>query len=329
MPIKMRKIFIVFFIVSLIFHNNSQLFCQSRQKTTAKEYIEKYKDFAIKEMKKHNIPASITIAQGMLESGMGKSKLAVKANNHFGIKCHKDWKGKTYRKDDEKRRECFRKYNSAKESFKDHSIFLSQRNRYKFLFNYKISDYKSWARGLRKAGYSTNYRYPKLLIAIIEEHELYKFDNKRQKTNRSKEQTRKDESYLTKSNFSINSKFKFISVNSNNRKIYKNNNVKLIVAEQGDTYKKIADEFNVYTYHIYKYNDLKKTKKITPGQTIYIQAKKKKSDIKSHKVKPNETMYTISQLYGIKLKKLYSHNNILSGTKIKEGQILWLDRAKK
>lgn len=325
----MRKNFIVFFIVSLIFNYNSQLFCQTRQKTTAKEYIEKYKGMAIKEMRNHNIPASITIAQGMLESGMGKSKLAVKANNHFGIKCHKDWNGKTFRKNDDRRRECFRKYNSVKESFKDHSIFLGQRNRYKFLFNYKISDYKSWAHGLKKAGYSTNPRYPKLLIAIIEEHELYKFDNKRQKTNKSKEQTIKNKSYLTESNLSISSKFKFVSVNSNNRKIYKNNNVKLIIAEQGDTYKKIADEFKIYTYQIFKYNELKKTKKITSGQIIYLQTKKKKSNIKSHKVKTNESMYTISQLYGIKLKKLYGHNNIIPGTKIKEGQILMLDGRKK
>ncbi len=320
----MRKIFIFVFIVSLISFNNSQLFSQSGKKTTAKEYIEKYKDIAIKEMKKHSIPASITIAQGMLESGFGNSKLAKKANNHFGIKCHKDWKGKTYRKDDEKRRECFRKYYSAKESFKDHSIFLSQRNRYKFLFNYKISDYKSWARGLKKAGYSTNPRYHRLLIAIIEEHELYKFDNRRQKKYSLKEKTIKTDSYLAKSSLSKETKFELTSVNSNNRKIYKNNKVKLIIAEQGDTYKKIADEFNVYTYQIYKYNDLKKTKKITRGQIIYIQAKKNNSDIKSHKVKPNETMYTISQFYGIKLKKLYKHNNIIPGTKVKEGQTLML-----
>ncbi|MBI9037370.1 MAG: glucosaminidase domain-containing protein [Bacteroidales bacterium] len=319
----MKKKFIVLIIFFLIFNNYSQLFAQSRHKTTAKEYIEKYKDIAIKEMKKHNIPASITIAQGMLESGLGQSKLATKANNHFGIKCHKDWNGKTFRKNDDKRRECFRKYNSVEESFSDHSIFLSQRNRYKFLFNYEISDYKSWARGLRKAGYSTNSRYPKLLIAIIEEHELHKFDSKRHKNTKSKKQKSK---YLSNSNFSKETKFEFVSINSNNRKIYKNNNVKLIIAEQSDTYKKIADEFNIYTYQLYKYNDLKKTKKITPGQIIYVQSKKKKCDIKSHQVKQNETMYTISQFYGIKLNKLYAHNNMIYGEKIKEGQILLLDK---
>ncbi len=321
----MKKKFIALIIVFLIFNNYSQLFCQIRPKTTAKEYIEKYKNIAIKEMKKHNIPASITIAQGMLESGLGKSKLATKANNHFGIKCHKDWNGKTFRKNDDKRRECFRKYNSVEESFKDHSYFLSQRSRYKFLFSYKISDYKSWARGLRKAGYSTNPRYPKLLIAIIEEHELHKFDSKRHKNTKSKDQKNK---YFSRSDFSKVTKFEFVSINRNNRKIYKNNGVKLIIAEHGDSYKKISNEFNIYTYQIFKYNDLKKTKKINPGQIIYLQSKKKKNKINSHKVKANDTMYTISQLYGIKLKKLYSHNNIISGTKIKEGQVLLLDRSK-
>ena len=321
----MKKKFIALIIVFLIFNNYSQLFCQTGQKTTAKEYIEKYKNIAIKEMKKHNIPASITIAQGMLESGLGKSKLATKANNHFGIKCHKDWNGKTFRKNDDKRRECFRKYNSVEESFKDHSYFLSQRSRYKFLFSYKISDYKSWARGLRKAGYSTNPRYPKLLIAIIEEHELHKFDSKRHKNTKSKDQKNK---YFSRSDFSKVTKFEFVSINRNNRKIYKNNGVKLIIAEHGDSYKKISNEFNIYTYQIFKYNDLKKTKKINPGQIIYLQSKKKKNKINSHKVKANDTMYTISQLYGIKLKKLYSHNNIISGTKIKEGQVLLLDRSK-
>jgi len=321
----MKKKFIVLIIFFLIFNNYSQLFAQSRHKTTAKEYIEKYKDIAIKEMKKHNIPASITIAQGMLESGLGQSKLATKANNHFGIKCHKDWNGKTFRKNDDKRRECFRKYNSVAESFRDHSIFLSQRNRYKFLFSYETSDYKSWARGLRKAGYSTNPRYPKLLITIIEEHELHKFDSKRHKNTKSKKQKSK---YLSRSDFSIATKFEFVSINSNNRKIYKNNGVKLIIADHGDSYKIIANEFNIYTYQIFKYNDLRKTKKITPGQIVYLQSKKKKNKIKSHRVKVNDTMYTISQLYGIKLKKLYAHNNMVSGEKIKEGQILLLDRTK-
>ncbi len=146
------------------------------QQLTREQYIYKYKDIAIQQMKKYKIPASITLAQGCLESGDGNSALARKANNHFGIKCHDGWNGKTYRKTDNRRRECFRKYNNPDESYVDHSKFLTERSRYNSLFDLKITDYKSWAHGLKAAGYATNPKYAKLLIDIIEEYHLYKYD---------------------------------------------------------------------------------------------------------------------------------------------------------
>jgi hypothetical protein len=148
------------------------------QNLTREQYIKKYKDIAIRQMYRHNIPASIILAQACLESSDGNSTLAKKANNHFGIKCHDGWKGKKIRQDDDARRECFRKYKNAEDSFTDHSNFLCSRTRYASLFDLPLTDYKAWAHGLKAAGYATNPKYAQLLINIIEEHELYKYDSK-------------------------------------------------------------------------------------------------------------------------------------------------------
>ena len=140
------------------------------------EYIDTFSETAQLEMKTYGIPASITLAQGLLESGYGKGELAMKTNNHFGIKCHKGWQGDYDFHDDDEKGECFRKYNHPMFSFRDHSIFLTTRSRYAFLFNYRNTDYKKWAHGLRKAGYATDKRYPQKLIYLIEKHQLYKYD---------------------------------------------------------------------------------------------------------------------------------------------------------
>lgn len=150
-------------------------------------YIKKYRRLAIKEMKKYKIPASITLAQGILESGNGKSRLAKKARNHFGIKCTPDWDGRSIRMDDDKKDECFRKYRKAEHSYRDHSEFIATRNRYKFLFEYDRKDYKSWAQGLKEAGYATNPKYDQLLINLIEKYELHKYDKRGAKREIKKE----------------------------------------------------------------------------------------------------------------------------------------------
>ena len=139
-------------------------------------YILKYSSVAVDEMERYGIPASITLAQGILESGNGESRLAIEGNNHFGIKCHSSWNGKTIIEDDDEKGECFRKYSEVADSYRDHSLFLSERGRYSFLFAYKKSDYKKWAKGLKKAGYATNPKYPSLLIKLIEKYELYNYD---------------------------------------------------------------------------------------------------------------------------------------------------------
>jgi flagellum-specific peptidoglycan hydrolase FlgJ len=146
------------------------------KKSVTEIYIETYRDVAKKQMERHGIPASITLAQGILESGSGKGELTMKSNNHFGIKCHKGWKGQRVYHDDDKDQECFRKYANPAYSFTDHSLFLTGRSRYAFLFKFPKDDYKAWAKGLKKAGYATDKKYPRKLIALIERYELYKYD---------------------------------------------------------------------------------------------------------------------------------------------------------
>ena len=165
--------------------NNSQKFVTLRIKSIP-EYIEIFAEVAQLEMKAYGIPASITLAQGLLESGYGQGELAMKTNNHFGIKCHKGWQGDYDFHDDDEKGECFRKYNHPMSSFRDHSIFLTTRSRYAFLFNYRSTDYKKWAHGLRKAGYATDKRYPQKLIYLIEKHQLHKYDNKNSKVRKVK-----------------------------------------------------------------------------------------------------------------------------------------------
>ena len=140
------------------------------------DYVKYYSSIAMDEMIQFSIPASITLAQGILESGAGKGRWAVEANNHFGIKCH-DWNGKKIYHDDDEKQECFRKYDNPEYSYRDHSLFLANRKRYSFLFDLKKDDYKQWAKGLKKAGYATDPKYPKKLIDLIERYELYKYDN--------------------------------------------------------------------------------------------------------------------------------------------------------
>ncbi len=297
---------------------SSSLIGQTR--ITTEEYITVYKDIAIKKQKEYKIPASITLAQGILESGSGNSTLARKANNHFGIKCHKGWDGKTFHIDDDEEDECFRKYKKAEDSYRDHSKFLTQRGRYSFLFEYKITDYKSWAYGLKKAGYATNPKYPQLLIKIIEKYNLQQYDKGRT-TRTNKKQVEKGIS----SAISI-SEFKHVDTWPSGRKIYENNGKKLIFIKKGDTYWGLAEEFEIYSWQVRKYNDLKKDNTLQIGEIIYLERKKRKADkdFKFHTVKHGESMHSISQDFGIRLKRLYIINNLPQGIQVEVGTKLKL-----
>ncbi len=319
------------FLLFFIFNN------LNAQKTTPKnnyeQYIENFKSIAIKKMQEYRIPASITLAQGLLESGSGKSDLAVNANNHFGIKCHKEWTGMTYTMDDDEKGECFRKYASAEESFNDHSQFLTTRPRYANLFKLDILDYKGWAHGLKSAGYATNPRYAEMLIKIIEEHQLFLFDSgyEPQKSdliadtgpglpNDSKIET--DSPVLPKKNY------EYVEVTAGNRSIYVNNGVRLIYARKGDKAMTIADDVGVHTFQILQYNELGRDEKIKEGSIIYIEPKKSKNNTQYHIVAEGETMRDIAQLYAIKLKVLYKRNDIKTGHEPTVGTKVLLSKVK-
>lgn len=274
----------------------------SQKRQTRKEYINRYKNVAIKEMKRSGVPASITLAQGILESGDGNSTLAVDGNNHFGIKCHKDWNGKTIRHDDDKRNECFRKYKTADESFRDHSDFLTKHSRYAFLFEYKLTDYKSWARGLKKAGYATHSKYDKLLIGIIEDNNLNKYVDKNYKFD---DDIVVEEHVVADANDDN-------TINPFGNNIKTDNRINYVVAKEGDTFITIAERCEVRPWQLYKYNELPSGAEIIPGQRLYIQPKRRKAAVGNnyHTIKPGENMYIISQKYGIKLKHLYRLNNL-------------------
>jgi len=283
-------------------------------KTTPEQYIAQYKDAAIEEMKKSGVPASITLAQGMLESAYGNSRLARKARNHFGIKCHSDWSGPSIRKDDDAKNECFRKYKNVSESFRDHSKFLRGKSRYAFLFNYKITDYKSWAKGLKKAGYATNPKYPKLLIDLIERYNLDQYDN-----GKGRKKTKKKEKNITKKDSEQDIK----EVQIKTRVRVSDNFVKYIVVRQGDDLKSIERETGVRVRRILKYNERNK-KRLHSGEVIYLQPKKKSCRTKYHKVKRGETLYGISQKFAVTMKSIRKRNRMGEKDTIRPGQKLKL-----
>ncbi len=288
---------------------------------TAEEYIAKYKDGAIAQMKKYKVPASITLAQALLESGNGNSELAVKAKNHFGIKCHSSWTGPTFIKDDDKKDECFRKYSSVYDSYRDHSKFLANQKRYAPLFELKITDYKGWAKGLKKAGYATNPKYPALLINLIERYELYQYDGK-YKAKKKDNTVKQDKQPIKKENKPV------VKAKSNKHKILRLGTLKYIIIKKGDTFYSIAKETDKDLWQLYKYNDMKEGDILTPGKKLFLQPKRNKAKVPYHKVKEGETMKSISQHYGIKLKALYKKNNMQPGSEPTLGQQLYLRKYK-
>ena len=281
----------VYCLVLVCFMTALSAFGQEKQ--TREQYIEKYKNLAIKEMHRAGVPASITMAQGILESSNGNSRLSRKGNNHFGIKCKSTWKGKTMRANDDAPNECFRAYDSPEESYRDHSDFLRNNWRYHELFDLDITNYKGWARGLRKAGYATNQSYHTMLINLVEKHELYKLD--------------------------IMSAEPLITI-----PVVLQNEVPIVYAEKDETIESIADENELTNRQIYKYNDLKDGQKIGEGDIVYLKPKRRRGSQKFHTVKSNESMYQISQQYGIKLKHLYRRNRLEIGAEPIQGSQIYM-----
>ena len=256
------------------------------------DYINRYKDVAIQEMQRYGIPASITLAQGLLESGAGQSELCRKGNNHFGIKCH-EWSGRTIYHDDDESQECFRAYNSALESFEDHSRFLAEKPRYKRLFSLSRTDYKGWARGLKECGYATNPQYANSLIGIIETYQLHQYDRAAGRHHHT--------------GGVAGSVVNEHPIHAYNKNFY-------LYARSGDTFKSLAAETGVSARRLARYNELDRKHQLSEGEVIYLEKKQTRAlkDFKNrpHVVRAGDSMHSIAQMYGIRLKSLYQKNGL-------------------
>ncbi len=272
---------------------------------TRSAYIEKYAKIAIREMRRSGIPASITLAQGILESGNGNSRLAKKGNNHFGIKCHENWTGKTIYADDDLQDECFRAYNRVRKSFRDHSLFIASRSRYDNLFILDPRDFKSWAKGLQDAGYATNKDYRSRLINIIENEELFKYDR-------------------------VINNLKTKSKKYNGRLSMSPNGPCYVVLNIDESIESFAIENGLSTEKLLRFNDFTYCTEIKEGDRVFIQKKaksfsRKLREFSTHRLKEGQDAHLISQLYSIQLRSLYKINDWSVGYRPKVGDLIKLE----
>ncbi|MCA1757789.1 MAG: glucosaminidase domain-containing protein [Bacteroidales bacterium] len=315
-------------------------------------YLEQYASIAVDEMRRTGVPASITLAQGIIESDHGRSRLARQANNHFGIKCHSNWRGGTIYHNDDRRGECFRRYRRAEDSFRDHSDFLVSGSRYAFLFRLDQADYRGWARGLKEAGYATNPRYASMLIDKIEEMALYEYDhyalNRRASAGLPgisdiRGDTGYNERYIddrrvndTYSDSNINNRresgeFTAVpSLRGPENRVKVNNRINYIIAGEGDTYESVTAEFNLRKWELERYNEFHDTTSVIPGMILYLQPKRARAEVGNdfHTIGPDENLYIVSQKYGVKMDALRKRNSIPDGMEPPAGTELWLRREK-
>ncbi|MGB4205658.1 MAG: glucosaminidase domain-containing protein [Bacteroidales bacterium] len=315
----MLKVIKGFLSILLILVFNT-LYAQDTYKYISREeYIKMYKPLVMEKMRQFKIPASIAMAQAMIESGNGNSELARYSNNHFGIKCH-EWTGETFNWDDDKKQECFRKYSSVEESFYDHSLFLTSRPRYSSLFELDITDYKGWAFGLQKAGYATNPQYPQLLIKMIEENHLYEIDEEvlhgavvAQAFESTTEVPENEPVVYTE-----------VGPGPSHRSLLLLNRRLFVFSRADDTYFKIANDFNIPMTRLCHFNDVEPGSELTQGKPVFIEAKRRRSKTDVHYAQTGETMHDIAQNHGIRLKNLYRMNNMIQGEEPRAGQKLRL-----
>ena len=286
------------------------LFAQSKQSVQWR-YIENYKDMAIDQMRRYRIPASITLAQGLCESGAGRSRLATEAHNHFGIKVGSSWTGPYIVMADDRPDDRFRKYRTDDESYEDHSRFLTNNQRYRALFNLKLTDYKGWAHGLKKAGYATNPRYAEMLIGIIELYNLQQFDSYTKGRYHARSKNTEEESEFFARHI-----------------VYKINKNYMIIAVSGDTWESVARETGVSARKLRKYNERPKGSLLQAGDIVYLERKSKKADKAykgvPHQVQAGESLYDIAQRYGIRLSSLYRLNALPADYVPQVGDLIWL-----
>lgn len=304
---------------------------QAQVRQTREEYINKYKKIAVAHMERYGIPASITMAQGILESDCGNSWLSQASNNHFGIKCKRNWTGDVVYYDDDEKGECFRSYPSVEASYQDHAEFLDSQPRYDSLFSYAPNDYKSWARGLKAAGYATALDYAQRLIRIIEESKLYLLDREDGLTiterkpdtspttgSRAKATSIKPQRSLGR----VDPDDYRVTVNAHKGyNVYRTNGVNYILAHDGDTFEKISRDFRISARNLRKFNDVSKNAQPVANEVIYIGRKKKRWDgnVLLHTVREGETLWSLGQSYGIRTKSLARLNKLKEGDALTPG----------
>lgn len=302
----MNKIAIIF----LFSISSMASWAQMRWNQTYQLYINQYKDLAIREMLQYRIPASITLAQAVFESGAGRSRLARLGNNHFGIKCH-DWTGRTIAEDDDALGECFRAYDHPLQSFEDHSKFLVNSSRYRRLFSLSMQDYRGWAHGLKACGYATNPRYAYKLIELIELYKLYVYDSARSYDHAMVE--------YSGNQTVVNQAKPLHPIAIFNKNYY-------IRARRGDTFKLIGEEIGVSYKKIAKYNERDKDDALTEGEIIFLKKKRKRAPKafknRPHVVKNGESLYIIAQIYGMRLSCLYKLNDFTPDHTIHVGDVV-------
>ncbi len=288
--------------------------------TDRQKYIEQWSRVAQNQMIEHGIPASITLAQGILESGSGSSMLSKQANNHFGIKCH-GWDGPGVYKDDDKKNECFRKYKSAEESFEDHSEFL-KKARYAALYELDITDYKSWAKGLKKAGYATDPQYAQRLIKIIEENDLHVYDmvtSREAVIMRPKAEPRFNEKGRANTNTA-----EIIDLTEERNVMDHPNGIRFTKARDGEDLESVARSLDMAPWQIKRYNDLSSNYIFKGGETIFLQPKRNKAKSDYHLALDGETIRLISQRYGVKMTRLEQYNGLSADGPLQKGQKILL-----
>ena len=306
-------------------------FLVQAQRITPEEYIQTYKDIAIREMKTHKIPASITLAQGLLESGAGNSALAREAKNHFGIKCHKGWEGDTYYMDDDEKNECFRKYDDVEQSFRDHSEFLCGRSRYAALFDLDITDYEGWAKGLKAAGYATNPKYAQLLIDRIKLYDLTQYDQIAlgllAESDVEPIDPEADEYFELAFSPQDKSIFPLADMTPEGRFIYENNGVRFVYAKEGETPESMAKTFGIKFKRFCEYNCLKHPEEVVfhSGDVVYLEKLRNKNwKAKKYTVQEGETLRDVALRFAVKPEKILRKNGLKEGEKLHKGQELWL-----
>lgn len=305
---------------------------QAQQDADILQYINQYKELAIHEMQRSGVPASITLAQGIHETQAGKSDLVLRSNNHFGIKCKSSWTGDKVYHDDDRRGECFRSYNSAEDSYRDHSDFLKNSTRYAALFQLDPTDYKDWAYGLKKAGYATNNRYPELLIGLIEKYDLEQY------TLIAMGKLSPKGDILVKAAPAAGQEEQPALVNEPRGPVadhypeseFSINNTRVVFVRAGTSLLSLADRYQVSLSRLVDFNELEDENIVPRDQLIYLQRKRKTGAHDVHLVKEGEDLYDIAQEEGIRLESLLALNLLNSRVQVQAGEQLYLkDKALK